>query len=164
MNAAISERERFHHGRRLDARSGIGLHGDGRQSLPAPDQRRLEAVRELGDLLERHRAAAGGLDHEAAQGLELGALLGDGAGDDVDQVDIVAHLGDGRPRQHGIDGLAQGLRADAERAGTVLIDLDTDHLGRLVPVEVDIPCARRVAEQRREALRELAHLRRGPDR
>ena len=108
--------------------------------------------------------AAGGLDHEAAQGLELGALLGDGAGDDVDQVDVVAHLGDGRARQHGIDGLAQRLRADAERAGAILIDLDANHLGRLVPVEVDVARVRRVAEHRREALRELAHLRPGRDR
>ena len=136
------------------------MDGDGRQTLPAPDQRRFEAVRELRHLLEWHGPSARGLDHEAAQGLERGTLVGDGARDDIDKVNVVAHLGDGRPRQHGIDGLTQGLRADAERAGTVLIHLDPNHLGRLVPVEVDILSAWRVAKQRREALREFAHFRR----
>src|SRR5271166_1432315 len=85
--------------------------------------------------------------------------MGDSPGDNIDKVDIVTHLGDGRPRQNGVDGLAQRLRADAELTGTVLVDLDTDHLGRLVPVKVDILCARRIAEHRREALRVVADLR-----
>jgi hypothetical protein len=58
-----------------------------------------------------------------------------------------------------VDGLTQCLRTDAERTRTVLVDLDTDHLGRLVPVEVDVLGARGIAKKGREALREIAHLR-----
>ena len=139
--------ERFDDGRCLKPRRRIGLHGDGWQTMAAPDQRRFDPVGELGDLLKRHRPPARHVDHQAAQGLQLGALVGNGAGDDVDQIDIIAHLGDGRARQDGIDGLTQCLRTDAERPSPVLIHLDANHLGRLVPVEVDISRIRRLAEQ-----------------
>ena len=88
--------ERFDNGRCLKPGRGIGLHGDGWQTMAAPDQRRFDPVGEFRDLLERHRPSARHVDHEAAQGLQLGALVGNGAGDNVDQIDIVAHLGDGR--------------------------------------------------------------------
>ena len=45
-----------------------------------------------------HRAAARCVDHQAAQRLELGALLGDGSRNDIDEIDAVAHLRDVRPR------------------------------------------------------------------
>ena len=92
-------RERFDNAGGLHTGGRVGLHGDGRQAMTAPDERRLEPIGELRDLLERHRMAAWNIDHQAAQGLELGALLWNGARDDVDQVDIIADLGDGRARQ-----------------------------------------------------------------
>jgi hypothetical protein len=73
--------ERFHDGCRLYAWNGIGLDSDGRQPLPAPDQRRFEAIPELRHLLERHGLSARGLDHEAPQSLERGTLIGNGARD-----------------------------------------------------------------------------------
>ena len=115
--------------------------------MAAPDQRRFDPVGEFSDLLKRHRPPARHVDHEAAQGLQLGALLGNGAGDDVDQIDIIAHLGDGRAGQNGIDGLTQCLRTDAQRPSPVLIHLNADDLGRLVPVEIDISRIGRLAEQ-----------------
>ena len=90
--------ERFDNGRCLKARRRIGLHGDGWQTMAAPDQRRFDPVGELRDLLKRHRTPARHVDHQAAQGLQLGALVGNGAGDDVDQIDIIAQLRDGRAR------------------------------------------------------------------
>jgi hypothetical protein len=50
------------------------------------------------------------------------------------------------------------LRTDAQRASPVLVHLDANNLGRLVPVEVDVLCTRRLAEQGRETLRELPDL------
>jgi hypothetical protein len=87
--------ERFDNGRCLNARRRIGLHGDRWQTMAAPDQRRFDPVGELRDLFERHRTSARHVDHQATQGLQLGALVGNGAGDDVDQIDIIAQLGHG---------------------------------------------------------------------
>ena len=47
-----------------------------------------------------------------------------------------------------------------ERARAILVHLYTNHLRRLVPVEVDVARMRRAAEQRGEAVRQLAHFRR----
>ena len=160
MNSRHLGSERAHHSRRLQAGRGICLDGNGGKALPAPDQRRLEDIRELSHLLQRYRFAAGNVEHKAAQGVELRALLRNRAGHDVDEVDAVAHLRHARARQDSIDGLAQGLRADAERTGAILIHLDADDLRGLVPVEVDVARVRGAAEHRRELVGQLAHFRR----
>src|SRR6476646_6290969 len=115
--------------------------------MTAPDERRLESVGELRDLLERHRMAAGNIDHQAAQRIELRALFRNGSSDDVNQIDVIAQLGDCGTRQDGIDGLAQRLRTDAEGASSILVDFDADYLGGLVPVEVDVARIRSLSEQ-----------------
>ena len=96
--------------------------------------------------------------HQVAQGLELGALLGNRAGDDVDEIGGVAQLRDGGAGQHGIDVVGELLGADAERARPVLVDLDADRLARLVPVVVDVARVGVPADHLREGLGQLARL------
>jgi hypothetical protein len=150
--------ERFHNGRCLQARRGVGLHGNGWQTMATPDQRRFDPVGELRHLLKRDRTPARQIDHQTSQGLQLGALVRNGAGDDVDQIDVIAQLRHRRARQDGINGLAQCLRTDAESTSPVLIHLCADDFGRLVPIEVDVPCIWILAQQRREVQRDVPDL------
>ncbi len=50
------------------------------------------------------------------------------------------------------------MGTDAERPGPILVHFDTNYLGRLVPVKVDVPRIRSLAEQCSEVLRDLADL------
>jgi hypothetical protein len=138
--------ERPHHGRRLDAGSGICLHGNGGKALPAPNQWRLERIGELCHLFQRKRPAAGDVEHQAAQGFELRAFLGYRTGDDIDEVDAIAQLRHACARQDSVDGLTQGLRADAERTRAVLVYFYADNLRGLVPVKIYVARVRGVAE------------------
>jgi hypothetical protein len=104
--------------------------GNGRKALPAPDQWRLERIGELCHLFQRNRPAAGDVEHQAAQGFELRAFLRDRTGDDIDEVDAVAQLRHACARQDSVDGLTQGLRADAERTRAILVHFYADNFLR----------------------------------
>ena len=151
-------------GGRLDAGHDVGLHRDRRQALPAPDQWRLERVGERCDLRQRDIASARRIKRQIAQRLQLGAFLREGAGDDVYQVGVVAKLRDLGAGQDRIDVVGKLLRDDAECASAVLIDIDPDHLGRLVPVVIDIARVGILAEQLGKALRIFPRLCRDRDR
>ena len=145
-------------GGRLDAWHHVGLHSHRRQALPAPDQRRLERVGQRCDLRERNVASTRHLEPQIAQGLDLRPLLRHGARDDIDEVGRIAQLRDRGARQHRIDVVGQLLRADAEGTRAVLIDLDLDGLGGLVPVVVDVARAGIAADDLREGEGQLARL------
>ena len=76
----------------------------------------------------------------------------------VDQVDVVAHLGDDRAGDGGIQHGGERLRAQAEPARLVLVDLDAHLAGRLVPVEIDAPRVGAGRHHLGELERDLAHL------
>ncbi len=67
---------------------------------------------------------------------------------DVDQVDVVAELGDRGAAVDRVELLGDRLRAEAELAGAVLVDLDPHRLGLLAPVEVMVSAAPGVPERR----------------
>ena len=75
---------------------------------------------------------------EGPQRRERYALVGAGARDHVDQIDVVADLGYGRARHDGAEGLRQILRAEPQEARLVLIDPDLKRARRLDPVVVHL--------------------------
>ena len=144
---------------RLDARHDVGLHRDGRQAMAAPDQRRARARRRASRSAPAARCVRRRRSIIRLRSVSSFARSsGNGAGHDVDQIGAVAHLGDLGAGQHGVDVVRQLLRADAERAGAILVHLDLDDLGRLVPVVVDVAGVGVAAEHLRERLRDLARL------
>ena len=64
-------------------------------------------------------------------------------GDDVDQVDVVAHLGHDRAGHAAVQHGRRACRAEAEQARLVLVDAHAQLPRRLDPVEIDPPRAGR---------------------
>ena len=92
--------------------------------------------------------------------VERDALLVGRAHDDVDEVDVVADLGDGAARYHRVEHARQRLRAQPQQARLVLVDADAHLPGRLDPVEIDVHGLRIVGDDLGELEGDLAHLRR----
>ncbi|KFB70740.1 MAG: hypothetical protein AW09_004149 [Candidatus Accumulibacter phosphatis] len=76
------------------------------------------------------------MDVDVGQRRDAGAFVASGARDHVDQLVACTHLRHGDAGQHRIEESREFLRTDAECACAILIDVDTDHLAHLVPVEV----------------------------
>ena len=73
-----------------------------------------------------------------AQGIKRDALFVRRTCDDIDQIDIVAHLGNGGAGYDGIQNAGQCLRAEAKQAGLVLVDANAHLAGGLDPVKIDL--------------------------
>src|SRR5262249_7083546 len=98
----------------------------------------LELVVEGGEGRERHRLAVLAGELQVLQGLDQDPFAVAGAADDVDEVDRVTHFGDRVAADHAVDGGGNCFRADAELASLVLINVDLDDAGWLVPVVSDV--------------------------
>ena len=75
---------------------------------------------------------------DGTQRVERDALLVGRAHDDVDQIDVIAHLGYGATRDDRIEHARERLRAQPKQARLVLVDLDPHLPGRFEPVEIDV--------------------------
>ena len=66
------------------------------------------------------------------------ALVGGGADENVVEPDSAAHLGGGDAGDDRIHSQSQFLRAETEKPGLILVDLDLDGAARLHPIVVDV--------------------------
>ena len=151
--------QRPHRGFGRRAGGDIGLDRQCRHALAPPDQREFLLEFESRDLAERHRASVRERKLQRSQGRERDPLLVLGAGDDIDEIDVVAHLGDRRPGHHRVQDLGQRLRAQAQKPGLILIDLDAHLARRLHPVEIDQPEIASAPMTWPSCKRDRAHLR-----
>ncbi len=119
---------------------------------------RLPAEPDPGHLRERHRSPARRREVAVGQVGDLSALLGRLAQHDVDQPVALAVLADHAARERRARGLRDGLARHAERARLVLVDLQAQHLDRLVPVVVHAAHVRVRAQDLLGAVGPVAHL------
>ena len=155
-------RERLHDGCGLRARREVGLHGDGRQSVPAPDDRIFLAVLDRGDLAQGNGFPVRQRHLKRPDGRQRRALLGGGPDEHVVEPDPAAHLGRRDARDDRVDRQSQLLRAEAEESGLILVDPDPDGAGGPDPVVVDVRGAGGRAEKLGHLGGDLAHLFRLP--
>ena len=73
-----------------------------------------------------------------AQGSKRDTLFIRRTCDDIDQIDIVAHLGNGGAGYDGIQNAGQCLRAEAQQARLILVDANAHLAGGLYPVKIDL--------------------------
>jgi hypothetical protein len=85
------------------------------------------------------------------------AFVGRPAQADFDKLVAFAIPGDRHAGQRGLQEIRQILRRHAEHARALLIDVELDHFGRLLPVEVDVAQGRIPAHHVGDLARELAH-------
>ena len=75
---------------------------------------------------------------QGAQGRKRHTLFIGRAGDDIDQIDVVAHLGNGGAGYDGIQNTGQCLRTEAEQARLILVDANAHLAAGLDPVKIDL--------------------------
>src|SRR5262249_39403309 len=151
-------RERAHHRIRERPRYDVRLYGQGRNSIPPPDDRVILIKFEPRKLAERNRAPAWQWNLQCRQRRQRDALLIGGARDDVDQLDVIAQLGNRGAGKDGIEQACQRLGAQAEEAGLVLMDANAYLPAGLDPVEVDMRRLRVRRDDLGEPESDLAHL------
>ncbi|MNP43999.1 hypothetical protein D3C76_1378450 [compost metagenome] len=94
----------------------------------------LHLVAYGGKSQQRDRGAIGGDDLQVLQGLRRATFAVLGTGHDIDQVDIVIHLGHRHAADDAVHHIGHVLGRQAQLARLVLGDLDPQHLAWLVPV------------------------------
>ena len=78
------------------------------------------------ELAERHGASVGQRHLDVAQRRERDALLVGRPRDDIDEIDVVAHLRDGRAGDHGVQHAAPAPASSGPAVAPVLVDIDPD--------------------------------------
>ena len=114
------------------------MHGDGGQAAAAPDVAFVELVVEGCEFAQEHRGARRRRDLEVAQGLDARPLAALSPRYDVDEIDRIADLRDGRAGDHPVEGLGELFGAEPGLADPVLVDNDAQLLALLGPVVVDV--------------------------
>ena len=147
----------LHRRRRQHARHHIGLHRQGPDAIPPPDDRIFLVVLEAGDLPQRNHPPVGQRDLQRAERFERGPLRLFGTRDHVDQVDAVAHLRHRGAGHHAVQRECHVLRTEAKLPRLVLVDADAHDARRFDPVEVDVAHARRRAQQIGDLQGDRAH-------
>ena len=98
-----------HYRLRQGSRDDIGLHRQGRNAVAPPDQGIFLRILEGSKLAEGHRLPAGQRHLQGAQSRKRHALFIRRTGDDIDQIDVVAHLGNGGAGYDGVQNTGQCL-------------------------------------------------------
>ena len=80
------------------------------------------------------------------------------ARDDVDEIDVVAHLRDRRAGDDGVELLGERLRAQAEQARLVLVDADAHACAGSIQSKLTLRVCGFGADDLRDAEGDLAHL------
>ena len=75
------------------ARGDVRMHGQRRHTIAPPDERIGLPVLEGRELAQRHGASAGDRDLKVGERVERHALLVVRPDDHIDEIDVVAHLG-----------------------------------------------------------------------
>ena len=122
----------------LDAGGQVGLDGDRRQPVATPDQWLLECAFQRGNVEKRQVAPARKGQLQLPQRVERSALVAARSGDHIDEIDVIAQLGDDETARRCVDRLCESLRADPETARLVLVDIDVHGLDGLAPIEPDL--------------------------
>ena len=136
----------------------VGLHRQGRNAIAPPDQRIFLLIFEGRKLTERNRSPARQRHLQGAQGSKRDTLFVRCTCDDIDQIDIVAHLGNGGAGYDGIENTGQCLRAEAEQTRLILVDTNAHLASGLDPVEIDLFGLGIACDDLGELESNLAHL------
>ena len=127
-----------HYRLRQGSGDDVGLHRQGRNAVAPPDQGIFLPVFEGRKLTERNCSPARQRHLHGAQGIKRDTLFIRRTCDDIDQIDIVAHLGNGGAGYDGIQNAGQCLRAEAQQARLILVDTNAHLAGGLDPVKIDL--------------------------
>ena len=122
----------------LNAIDNVGTHCHRHVTVDAPQDRLLMGVFDLGDLRQRNGNAVARIERQVANMGQIKSLGRDGARDNLDLLDAVAHRGDRHTREQHAQRLGDVLRRHSQRPNTILIDHEFQRWCLFIPVEMRI--------------------------